>query len=183
MKTIGKFNSKDMTLIIRENSKGDYIGELYNKGNVKRGKWINRATFEGKDATTYRVMEYFGFKEYVDKLSRVFVARTLGSEPLWHVGHEVKFQFTFGNCNSTWELTLRREEDKYAPFSYALHGRQLTFDGKTPEYPASWSQRYTSMERAFLHVLNHGNDNANIPNRYKSLDQWLNANSDKEHII
>ena len=61
MKTIGKFNSYDKTLIIRENSKGDYIGELYQKDNVKRGEWISKATFEGKDATEYRVMEYFNF--------------------------------------------------------------------------------------------------------------------------
>lgn len=63
MKTIGKYSSKDNTLIIRENSKGEYIGELYENDNVKRGQWISRATFEGKDATTYRVMEYFNFDQ------------------------------------------------------------------------------------------------------------------------
>jgi len=71
MKTIGKYNSTDKTLIIREDSKGNYIGELYLRGNTKQGEWISRAKFEGKDATTYRVMEYFNFKEATVRIKRI----------------------------------------------------------------------------------------------------------------
>ena len=38
--------------------------------NVKRGEWISRATFEGKDATEYRVMEYFNFDQDKPKNGR-----------------------------------------------------------------------------------------------------------------
>ena len=48
-------------LVIRKTSKDNLVGELYVNGVEKRGKWDNRTTFEGKDATEYRVCEYFGF--------------------------------------------------------------------------------------------------------------------------
>ena len=71
MKTIGKFNSLDKTLIIREDSKGNYIGELYLRENTKKGEWIGRAKFEGRDATTYRVMEHFHFSEATARIKAV----------------------------------------------------------------------------------------------------------------
>lgn len=108
------------------------------------------------------------------EMTRIFVARTLGEEAHWKVGESRTFTFTYRNTNSTWEVTLRKEEDMYAPFSYAVRGRQLTFEGKKPDYIASWGRRYPSMETAFLHIVNHGNDNVNIHDRYKSIDQWLN---------
>lgn len=51
-------------LVIWRTPKGNLIGEVYNDGVERRGKngkWDMRATFEGKDATEYRVCEYFGF--------------------------------------------------------------------------------------------------------------------------
>ena len=63
MKIISKnFNAKGNLLVILRTKNGKLIGEFYERG-YKRGEWDMRATFEGKDATEYRVKEYFGFNE------------------------------------------------------------------------------------------------------------------------
>lgn len=49
-------------LVIWRTPKENLVGEVYSNGIYKRGKWVLRATFEGRDATEYRVCEYFGFK-------------------------------------------------------------------------------------------------------------------------
>jgi hypothetical protein len=56
-------------LVIWKTSKGNLVGEVFNNGVEKRGKWDERATFyvRDNDATQHRVREYFGFsgaKEY-----------------------------------------------------------------------------------------------------------------------
>lgn len=70
--------------------------------------------------------------------------------------------FRFG----PWALKLTLEDVIYSPFSYALNGKK----GETSE---TWSCRYTSVEAAMLHVLNRFNENADIPNRYKTLDDAI----------
>ena len=50
-------------LVVWKTIKGNLIGELYTNGVEKRGEWISRATFEGKDAQMYRVLEYFNFND------------------------------------------------------------------------------------------------------------------------
>lgn len=69
--------------------------------------------------------------------------------------------FTFGD----WNLTLRKEEKAYGPFSFSVTGKHKN--------GSSWGRRYTSMENAFLHILNHLNENANIKNRYETLIEAL----------
>ena len=50
-------------LVIWKTPKENLVGEVFNNGIEKRGKWDMRATFYTKDgdATEYRVCEYFGF--------------------------------------------------------------------------------------------------------------------------
>jgi len=50
-------------LVIWKTPKENLIGEVFNNGVEKRGKWDSRATFSANDgdATEYRVKEYFGF--------------------------------------------------------------------------------------------------------------------------
>ena len=91
----------------------------------------------------------------VKSMTKAFVAYTLGTESTWKPGDKATFQFLFRNCNSAWEMTLAYESEDYAPFAYRLEGRQLTFEGHKPEYPATWGRRYYTMEKAFLHILNH----------------------------
>lgn len=55
--------AKGTLLVIWECANGDLIGEVFNNGIEKRGKWDMKARFRVKDneATTHRVCEYFGF--------------------------------------------------------------------------------------------------------------------------
>ena len=118
----------------------------------------------------------------VKNMTKTFVAYTLGSEPTWKPGDTVTFEFTYRHTNNKWRMTLRREESKYEPYRYALHGTKLLHNGQPTEYAATHGQRYKTMEQAFLHLLNCMNTNANIRNKYKSLEQWFNE-SEKENNI
>lgn len=59
-------------LVIWATKKTNLIGEVFNNGVEKRGKWDMRATFYTKDgdATKYRVREYFGFYAVSEYWSR-----------------------------------------------------------------------------------------------------------------
>ena len=64
MVKISMFKKDDgALLVIWETTKGNLVGEVYNDGVKKRGKWSMRATFyrTDGDATQHRVQEYFGF--------------------------------------------------------------------------------------------------------------------------
>lgn len=61
MVKISMYKERGALLVIWRTPKEKLIGEFFLSGVEKRGKWDNRATFEGKDATEYRVLEYFGF--------------------------------------------------------------------------------------------------------------------------
>lgn len=71
--------------------------------------------------------------------------------------------FTFNG----WELTLRKEEKIYKPFTYSVVGNKAN--------GSSISRRYTSMESAFLHILNEFNENANIKNKYQSINDFMRS--------
>jgi len=50
-------------LVIWKTPKENLVGEVFNNGVEKHGKWDSRVTFNANegDATEYRVKEYFGF--------------------------------------------------------------------------------------------------------------------------
>lgn len=66
-------------LVIWETPKGNLIGEVYNDGVERRGKWDMRATFyvTDGDATPYRVLEYFGFN-YGDRFYKRYTVKLIG---------------------------------------------------------------------------------------------------------
>lgn len=97
------------------------------------------------------------------EMTKEYVLRTLREEPLWKVGDSDTFEVML---SQKWEFTLLREEEKYAPYKYALNGKKIG----THE---TCGRRYISMDAAFLHIVNHLNDNANIKNKYKSIEEWL----------
>ena len=78
----------------------------------------------------------------------------------WEVGHIETFDF--GN----WSLCIRKEEAIYEPFRFGVNGHRK----RTAE---TMSRRYVSIESALLHVANGFNVNANVRNRYSSLDDAL----------
>mgnify|MGYP006916030280 CR=1 FL=1 len=65
MKIVRRFKDNDngRLLVIYEGRYGDMVGEVYNSGVRKAGKYDMRTKFEAlsKDASEYRVREYFGF--------------------------------------------------------------------------------------------------------------------------
>lgn len=93
-------------------------------------------------------------------LNKEYIKQTLTEEPLWKVGESDTFIF------NDWNLTLRKEEEIYSPFIYSIGG--------TKKNGSSINRRYTSMQNAFLHILNQFNDNVAILNDYKTLEQFLN---------
>lgn len=99
------------------------------------------------------------------KLTSDFVRVLLHFEPKLDVGDSIEF-YTHLHGNK-WDFKLTREEERYAPAKYVLEG-----DGG--KY-GKWSRRYRTMEQVFLHILNNLNENKNIWNRYKTLDEWLNG--------
>lgn len=90
-------------------------------------------------------------------LNEEYIKQTLKEERMWKVGEADSFNF------KDWELTLRREEKIYIPFKYSVRGSNKN--------GSSISRRYVTMEDAFLHILNSFNDNANVKNKYNSLEQ------------
>lgn len=96
------------------------------------------------------------------KLSKEYILNNLAREDLWTPGS--KGTFTYGH----WLITLKREDDRYGPYKFAIEAqkeipsRALTYETK--------SRRYVSMEKAFLHILNHFNENANIKDKYDHID-------------
>ena len=95
-------------------------------------------------------------------LEKEYVMHTLREEHLWKDGESDTFEVML---SQKWEFTLRKEEE-YAPYKYALNGRKLGTN-------ETWSRQYISMDAAFLHIVNRLNENANIKDRYKSIEEWL----------
>lgn len=99
----------------------------------------------------------------IKQFSKKYVIQSLKDEYLWKIGDKDHFEVTF---SKKWKLTLRREEEIYAPFKYSLEGNVAGTN-------ETWSRRYLSMEDAFLHVVNLFNEDAAVKNKYKDIYEWL----------
>lgn len=92
-------------------------------------------------------------------MNKNFIIKTLEECKKWNEGTVISFRY------NDWELILRKEESIYQfPFSIS---------GKKTGTLETWSRRYISAEAAFLHVLNRFNENANIRNKYNTLEEAL----------
>lgn len=98
-------------------------------------------------------------------LNKDYILTTLSEEKLWKVGESDTFIY---EMSSTWIITLRKEEEIYKPFMYSINAKK----NKTNE---TWSRRYATMENAFLHIINHFNENINVRNKYETLSDFLNS--------
>lgn len=98
----------------------------------------------------------------MEELTKKYIETTLQEERLWKVGEADTFSF------KGWELTLRKEEKIYKPFTYSVVGNKNN--------GSSINRRYTSMENAFLHIVNGFNENVNIKNRYQSISDFIRSN-------
>ena len=96
-------------------------------------------------------------------MTKEYVLRTLKEEHLWKAGASDTFE---AQLSQKWEFTLRKEEECYAPFTYSLTGKKLGTN-------ETWGRRYRSMDDAFLHIVNHLNENANVKDRHNRIEDWL----------
>lgn len=94
------------------------------------------------------------------ELSVDVINKAFAKEKVWETGETENF--TFGD----WELTLRKEEELYLPYTFSVSGERKNSN-------ETWRRRYTSLERAFLHILNNFNENARIENKYKTLSEAI----------
>ena len=91
------------------------------------------------------------------ELNKAYIIQTLQEEHLWKTGESDTFTF------NEWELTLRKEDKIYLPYTFAIIGKKKNSN-------ETINRRYKSVEKAFLHILNHFNENINVQNRYRKLD-------------
>ncbi len=96
-------------------------------------------------------------------MTRDYVLQTLIEEHLWKVGESETFMF---RLSQEWEFTSRGEEELYEPYKFSLYGVKIGTN-------ETWSKRYKNMGNAFLHIVNHLNENENIQNKYKDINEWL----------
>lgn len=94
------------------------------------------------------------------ELNKRYIFTTLRKESLWKEGEIDTFRY------GDWELTLRKEEAIYEPFTFSVSGKKKNSN-------ESISRRYTSIENAFLHILNRFNENVNIKNKYETLADYF----------
>ncbi len=93
-------------------------------------------------------------------MNKAFIIEILKKCKTWKEGEKVVFR------HNNWELILRKEELIYNPFTFSISGKK----NGTHE---TISRRYLSAEGAFLHILNGFNENANIKNKYGSLNDAM----------
>lgn len=110
------------------------------------------------------------YREYDGLLDATLVRRLLDEERLMKNGESDGFrlQLTFG-----WYVVLRKEDrPQVAPFRYII-------DAYCLDNIQRFSRRYFSMKEALLHSLNGFNENATIPNRYKSIQDYLSKHPEQ----
>ena len=98
-------------------------------------------------------------------MNKQFVLNTIKDFESWEVGQCVTFRYKSSN-KVEYELTIKKEEPKYFPFI-------VTVTGTRTGTPETIGRRYTSVERAFLHIFNFFNENANEKDDYDSLEEAL----------
>ena len=93
-------------------------------------------------------------------MNKEFIIETINSSKTWNGTERIVFR------HNNWNLILRKEEAIYSPFIFSVSGNK---EG-THE---TISRRYTNVENAFLHILNGFNENAQIKDKYSSLNEEL----------
>ncbi len=100
------------------------------------------------------------------ELDAALTLRLLREEQLMKPGESERF--TLNICGKLWEMELKRESEIYAPFKYGLTGHCI--EPTSVGTYRQWARRYTSMDAALLACFNHFNENANVRNRFNSIE-------------
>lgn len=101
-------------------------------------------------------------------LDKTLIRWLLKEERKMETGETVGFRL---KLHFHWYVEIRKEDEKvYGPYKYAINAYCL-------DNMQIFTRRYLSLDRALLHCLNSFNENASIPNRYKSIDEYLAKSS------
>lgn len=118
-------------------------------------------------AYTARIKAY---RKYPRQLDVALVRRLLDEERLMKNGESDGFRL---QLDFEWYVELRKEDrPRIVPFKYAVEAYCL-------DNIQSFSRRYVSMEKALLHCLNGFNDNAALPDRYESIQDYLSKHPEQ----
>lgn len=101
------------------------------------------------------------------QLTPELVRRLLDEEHLMKAGESDSFMI---QLSFLWHMRIRKEPENFAPFKYALEAYCL-------EHIGTFSRRYITLEETLLHCLNGFNENAAIPNRYQSLQDYFHRHT------
>lgn len=148
-----------------------YEYEFGNEKIVVTGKEV-RAFYPEEYRLTAQDIELFAAyntakRKYYRKnncqLTLELVRRLLDEEHLMKAGEADSFtiQLFF-----LWYVRIRKELESLAPFKYAMEACCL-------DNVQTFSRRYITLEETLLHCLNGFNENATIPNRYQSLQDYF----------
>ena len=78
---------------------------------------------------------------------------------------------SFGVTYGDWRLTIDRKPNVYKPFLFAVEGvrkaRGFSLSRET------WKRRYPSIDAALLHIFNEFNEDADVKNRFSTLDEAI----------
>lgn len=104
------------------------------------------------------------YRECERWLDAALVRRLLDEERLMKPGESDSFKM---QLHFQWFVRIRKEREKqYTPFRYTVEAFCL-------DNIQTFTRRYITLEAALLHCLNGFNENANSPNRYRSVDEYL----------
>ena len=110
---------------------------------------------------TSRIKSYRTCDRWLDA---ALVRRLLDEEHLMKPGESDSFKV---QLRFQWFARISKERDRqYAPFCYTVKAYCL-------DNIQTFTRRYTELEKALLHCLNEFNENAKIPDRYRSIDEYL----------
>ena len=107
------------------------------------------------------------YRECERWLDAALVRRLLDEEHLMKPGESDSFKM---QLHFQWFVRIRKEREKlYTPFRYTVEAFCL-------DNIQTFTRRYVKLEEALLHCLNGFNENADIPDRYRSVDEYLTKN-------
>lgn len=118
-------------------------------------------------ANTALIKSYRGCERWLDA---ALIRRLLDEERLMKPGESDCFKM---QLHFEWFVRIRKEREKqYAPFRYIVEAFCL-------DNIQTFTRRYVKLEEALLHCLNGFNENANRPDRYRSVDEYLTKNKNR----
>lgn len=92
-------------------------------------------------------------------------------KPSWEVGEKYKTVHKIPYSDVSFELEIQYENAPYCPNTpWKIEGKTL-FNGEWKG--GTVGRRYPTLEAALVHILNNFNDNVNIHNRYKKIEDFF----------